>query len=163
MYRRLIAYLFSVVISLASAFAQEYTVSRRFSSADGLSNDFVLCLAVDGQGYVWAGTEAGVSRIAGETCNAFPANDAVNGLAVSALYFDKPTGQILIAAGLGLTIYNPTSGKVQNLDQKDGLPPSTIVGITETTDGAWLVFGNGEVKRLNCRTLAITNLKIRQM
>lgn len=163
MYRRLIAYLFSVVISLASAFAQEYTVSRRFSSADGLSNDFVLCLAVDGQGYVWAGTEAGVSRIAGETCNAFPANDAVNGLAVSALYCDKPSGQILIAAGLGLTIYNPTSGKVQNLSQKDGLVPSTIVGISETADGALLVFGNGEVKRLNCRTLAMTSLKIRQM
>ena len=50
--------------------AQDYAVTRRVSSADGMSNDFVTELAIDGQGYVWTATEAGVNlhgdRVASE-------------------------------------------------------------------------------------------------
>ena len=41
--------------------AQHVKVTKNISSADGLSNDFVTRLAIDGNGFVWAGTEAGVN------------------------------------------------------------------------------------------------------
>ena len=40
--------------------AGDYSISRRISSADGLTNDFVTEIAVDGYGYVWTAGEAGV-------------------------------------------------------------------------------------------------------
>ena len=161
MVRKLLSVVFTV-ISLASATAQDYTVSRRFSSANGLSNDFVICLAVDGQGYVWAGTEAGVSRIAGETCKAFPTTDLVNGQRIFSLYWDKSTNQMLIGADRGLTVYNPVTGKAQDFTSKDGLVASSIAGITDAGDGVWLIYSNGQVQRMNCKTHRATNLKIKQ-
>ena len=162
MVRKLVFILFSV-ISLASASAQDFKVARRFNSANGLSNDFVICLAVDGQGYVWAGTEAGVSRIAGETCKAFPTTDMVNGQQISALYWDKPTGQMLIGAEQGLTIYNPSNGKAQDFSSKDGLAKSGISGFVKARDGVWLVYGNGQVQRMDCHSHRVTELKIKQL
>ena len=59
--------------------AQVISYTDHISSADGLSNDFVVSLAIDGQGHVWVATEAGLNRIAGKTC--IPITDEpLNGL-----------------------------------------------------------------------------------
>lgn len=42
-----------------------YSVERQISMKEGLSNNFVLCMAIYGHGYVWVGTEAGLNRITG--------------------------------------------------------------------------------------------------
>ena len=70
MYKRIVLITCSVWWMLA-ALGQAVSATKHISSADGLSNDFVLSLAVDKQGYVWAGTEAGVNRIAGKTIQPF--------------------------------------------------------------------------------------------
>ena len=71
-------------------------VSTHINSADGLSNDFVIALAVDGQGYVWVATEAGVNRIAGKTCQPFPTTEQVAGHRITALCWHEPTSLMLI-------------------------------------------------------------------
>ena len=84
------------------ASAQEVNFTKHISSADGLSNDFVISMAIDGKGYVWVGTEAGVNRITGKTYRPFtslhypPMNGDkmvdITGLRITALYWYEEGG-----------------------------------------------------------------------
>lgn len=151
-------------------------VSTHINSADGLSNDFVIALAVDGQGYVWVATEAGVNRIAGKTCQPFPTTEQVAGHRITALYWHEPTGQMLIGSEKGLTIHDPATGTTQDLTMADGLAPSSIDGIVAAGSKAgqsakagavdgdiWLVYGNGQVQRFDCRSRAAGDLPLSQL
>ncbi len=142
--------------------AQEYSSSRRITSANGLSNDFVVCMAIDDKGYVWVGTEAGVNRIAGNTCLPLPTVPTVAGRRITSLYWDQRTGSILIGTELGMTRYNPSNGDTQQLDAKDGLVFSSINGIAKADDGLWLVYGNGKIQRLEGKDYTPKDLKLKQ-
>lgn len=162
MFRRLFHFITIIVWSL-SVEAQEFHASRHITSASGLSNDFVISLAIDGNGYVWVATEAGVNRIAGNVCQPFPLTEQVSGHRITALYWHEPSDQMLIGTENGLTIYNPKSGTTRQLTDKEGLAPSSINAIVNTdNEDLWIIHGNGQVSRLNGRTFQITNIKLSQ-
>ena len=162
MFRRLFHFITIIVWSL-SVEAQEFHASRHITSASGLSNDFVISLAMDGNGYVWVATEAGVNRIAGNVCQPFPLTEQVSGHRITALYWHEPSDQMLIGTENGLTIYNPKSGTTRQLTDKEGLAPSSINAIVNTdNEDLWIIHGNGQVSRLNGRTFQITNIKLSQ-
>lgn len=162
MFRRLFHFITIIVWSL-SVEAQEFHASRHITSASGLSNDFVISLAIDGNGYVWVATEAGVNRIAGNICQPFPLTEQVSGHRITALYWHEPSDQMLIGTENGLTIYNPKSGTTRQLTDKEGLAPSSINAIVNTdNEDLWIIHGNGQVSRLNGRTFQITNIKLSQ-
>ena len=162
MYRHLFHFIIIIVWSL-SVEAQEFYTSRHITSASGLSNDFVLSLEIDGNGYVWVATEAGVNRIAGNACQPFPSTEQVSGHRITALHWHESSGQMLIGTENGLTIYNPKLGTTRQLTDKDGLAPSSINDIVNTdNEDLWLIHGNGQVSRLNGRTFQITTLKLSQ-
>lgn len=162
MFRRLFHFITIIVWSL-SVEAQEFHASRHITSASGLSNDFVISLAIDGNGYAWVATEAGVNRIAGNVCQPFPLTEQVSGHRITALYWHEPSDQMLIGTENGLTIYNPKSGTTRQLTDKEGLAPSSINAIVNTdNEDLWIIHGNGQVSRLNGRTFQITNIKLSQ-
>ena len=162
MFRRLFHFITIIVWSL-SVEAQEFHASRHITSASGLSNDFVISLAMDGNSYVWVATEAGVNRIAGNVCQPFPLTEQVSGHRITALYWHEPSDQMLIGTENGLTIYNPKSGTTRQLTDKEGLAPSSINAIVNTdNEDLWIIHGNGQVSRLNGRTFQITNIKLSQ-
>ena len=136
-----------------------HAATGRINSANGLSNDQVLSLAIDGQGYVWVATEAGVNRIAGKTCQAFPLTEQVTDHRISSLHWHEATSQMLIGTERGLTLYNPATGIVRQLTSDDGLKRSSIEDIATTGKDVWLVYGNGDVQRLDPQTLTSTTLK----
>ena len=136
-----------------------HAATGRINSANGLSNDQVLSLAIDGQGYVWVATEAGVNRIAGKTCQAFPLTEQVTDHRISSLHWHEATSQMLIGTERGLTLYNPATGIVRQLTADDGLKRSSIEDIATTGKDVWLVYGNGDVQRLDPQTLTSTTLK----
>ncbi len=146
----------------AGAQAQDLSSSRRISSAYGLSNDFVVCMATDNKGYVWVGTEAGVNRIAGNTCRPMPTVPSVAGRRITSLYWDQRTGCMLIGTETGLTLYNPDNGELRLLDEKNGLVRESINCIAETEDGVLLVYGNGQIQRLEGKNYTPTDLKLKQ-
>lgn len=162
MYRHLFLLIAGIVWSL-SVEAQEFYTSRHITSASGLSNDFVLSLEIDGNGYVWVATEAGVNRIAGNACQPFPSTEQVSGHRITALHWHESSGQMLIGTENGLTIYNPKLGTTRQLTDKDGLAPSSINDIVNTdNEDLWLIHGNGHISRLNGRTFQINSIKLSQ-
>jgi signal transduction histidine kinase/DNA-binding response OmpR family regulator/ligand-binding sensor domain-containing protein len=68
-------YLFWVLALLqlpVLAHAQEYLVNgRTFTTADGLSNDQILSLLQDDEGFIWIGTKYGLNRFDGYTFRTF--------------------------------------------------------------------------------------------
>ncbi len=141
--------------------AQHVKVTKHISSADGLSNDFVVGLAIDGQGYVWVATEAGVNRIAGKMCQPFPQSPLTDGQRITAVFWHAATGQMLIGSERGLTVYQPSTGQTRVLTARDGLVASSIDCVaTAGSDDVWLVYSSGQVQRMDCRMLRVTNLSM---
>ncbi len=160
MYKRIVLITCSVWWMLA-ALGQAVSATKHISSADGLSNDFVLSLAVDKQGYVWAGTEAGVNRIAGKTIQPFLTSEWTKGR-ITALYWYDEAGLMLVGTERGLTVYNPAGGLTRQLTFDDGLVRSSINDIAKGDGGVWLAYGNGQVQLLNGLTLRVKSLELSQ-
>ena len=163
MLRRLSSLIVSNLLLVGTAWSVTYTASRHVSMTDGLSNDGVLEVAIDGNGYVWAATEAGVSRIAGGMCTAmrWPDNSGSIGQRVAALYWHEPTGQMMIGSERGLVLYRLTTGETTVLDSDDGMVMSSVEDIVRASDDeVWLVYGHGEVQRMNVKLHSFTQLQL---
>ena len=140
---------------------QETGANKHISTANGLSNDFVISLAIDGRGRVWVATEAGVNRIAGDMCLTLP-DERLAGR-ITALHWHEASGNMLIGTEQGLTVYNEKSGIIRHLNSDDGLVTSSINDILDSTDGGiWLVYGNGQVQNFDDKTFTAKNLKLSQ-
>ncbi|MBQ9356902.1 MAG: response regulator [Prevotella sp.] len=141
--------------------AQQDMPVRNISSSGGLSNDFVLSLAIDGQNYVWVATESGLNRIAGTNCQPMPMVEPVAGQRITAVFWYKRTDDIMIGTERGLTIYDPQRGSSRQLNASDGLVASSINHIAGADgDNVWLIYGNGQVQRLNCLTMTTEELEL---
>ena len=152
MLRRLASLLVTSLLLVGTAWPVNYTASRHVGMAKGLANDGVLELAIDGMGYVWVATEAGVSRIAGSTCISLRWPDGSGPIVqrVAALYWHEPTGQMMIGTELGLVLYHLASGETTLLNAEHGMMASSVEDISwASPDEVWLVYGNGEVQRMD--------------
>jgi signal transduction histidine kinase/ligand-binding sensor domain-containing protein/DNA-binding response OmpR family regulator len=155
---------------MTAASAQTISATKHISSADGLSNDFVLRLTVDGQGHVWAATEAGVNRIAGNTSHPFLMSERLrvgehnSGIKtmgrITALYWYDEAGLMLVGTERGLTVFNPADGLTRQLTARDGLIRSSINDIAKGDGGVWLAYGNGQVQMFNSQTLRLKPLEL---
>lgn len=160
MIKRLIFFAYCMIWSIAAC-AQVIGYTDHISSADGLSNDFVVSLAIDGQGHVWVATEAGLTKIAGKTCIPMK-EEPLDGL-ITTLYWDEGSNNMLIGSERGLTVYNVNSRQTRHLNGKDGLMVSSVNHIAKAAGGGvWLVYGDGQIQHLDCTTLAIRDLKLKR-
>ena len=95
--------------SISHLFAQQKEiVSRLYTMNDGLPEDGISCVIQDSQGFIWLGTNAGISR--------FDENDFTNysGLrnnAVHSILEDKK-GRLWIGHAEGLDVFDPKSEKI---------------------------------------------------
>ncbi len=158
------------------AVAQPTGVVKHISSADGLSNDFVISLAIDGQGHLWVGTEAGVNRIAGKSVvSAVRALTSLHSPLTSdlsplflfgrttALHWHAASGNMLIGTEHGLVMYCEAEGTMSLQNATDGLVASSVNDIAEAADGGvWLVYGNGAIQHFDCTTRKARNLPLSQ-
>lgn len=151
-----------MVLCAALLSAQELGMTKHISSADGLSNDFVISLAIDGQGYVWAATEAGVNRIAGKTCQPLAATIPMVDMRITSLLWHTSSGMMLIGAEQGLTAYRPSDGMTRQMSDADGLLKSSINDMAEVDNSVWLAYGNGKVQLLDCKTFRAKTLELNQ-
>jgi len=163
--KKSIILLVSCLLLVSTAWSINYTASRRMSMADGLSNDGVLELAIDGMGYVWVATEAGVSRIAGSTCTILRWPDGSGPIEqrVAALYWHEASGQMMIGTELGLVLYRVDTGEMTVLHDSDGMVSSSVEDIARASDDeVWLVYGPGEVQRMNVEKRTFMSLPLEQ-
>lgn len=152
----------AILLWSITAWSQEYSVDKRISSANGLSNDLVSVLALDGEGYVWAATESGVNRIAGSSMKEIHTSD--NRQMITDILYHKPTNQMLIGSENGLFIYDCKKRAIRNTDEKTGIEKVGIGALIPAHDnGVWLVYVYGKVQHWNCDGSQPTTLPIKQM
>ena len=134
-----------LVLWIMVATAQDYTVSRHFNVASGLTNDFVVELAIDGQGFLWVATEAGVSRVAGNTCQEIKVAD-IRPVMTSALYH-QPSNQVLLGSEKGLSIYDCQRHRLWQATKELGFHPVNVEALCAAHDGGvWIAYGTGHVQ-----------------
>lgn len=119
----------------------------------GLSNidvaynpNYIVSLAVDAQGVVWAGTwGGGLSRFDGKTWKQFTVADGLPGNHVFMLHID-PKGQMWVGTNNGLA--KMKDGKFEVLTTKDGLFGNAVFSMATTRDGTLWIGSFGGVARI---------------
>ena len=140
--------------------ARPVAAIRHIGQADGLTNDFVLSMALDGQGNVWVGTEAGLNRIAGRTVSVYyreqlgSSNDKI-----LSLCYNRYADQMLIGTERGLLAYNPRTGSFAPGTRGEPLLEQSLTCLADDHDGGtWLAYANGTVQHLDGKSGEVTTL-----
>ncbi len=103
---------------------------------DGLSNGFVLDMAIDNQGFIWASTESGLNRIAGENLTVFRKSSGLLSDTNVSLYFDNKSNKLWIAAQTGgISVFDCSSQDFSNITVTEGLATDRVSDIIPAADG----------------------------
>jgi len=114
-------------------FATDRGVSRfdgttwtRFTSADGLARDVVLCVASDSAGVTWFGTNEGLSRFDGTTWTTFTEAQGLPSRVIQTLHVDE-AGALWLGTIAGASRYD--GERVVSFAGVDGLAGDRVFGI----------------------------------
>jgi ligand-binding sensor domain-containing protein len=122
---------------------------ENFTTANGLPNDHVFCVLVDG-GRVWAGTEDGLALYEGSKWKIFRPSDGLAHRVVLSLALDKRTGDLWAGTMGGLS--RVSAGRIDTFTQlNSGLPNDIVYGVGVQGDFVWAATAAGG-GRLNTRT-----------
>jgi len=99
-------------------YGQESLAFRHLDSRQGLSQNLVLSIVQDGDGFMWFGTRKGLNRYDGYRFRTF-SSDSAEGTSllkgeVRHLYFDPQIQRLWIAVGTGLSRYCPRTERFKN-------------------------------------------------
>ncbi len=109
--------------------------------------NYIVSLAVDAQGVVWAGTwGGGLSRFDGKTWTQYTVNEGLPGNHVFMLHID-PQGQLWIGTNNGLA-RSKAGGGFEVLTTLDGLFNNTVFSMATARDGTRWVGSFGGVARI---------------
>ncbi|MBO4810817.1 MAG: response regulator [Prevotella sp.] len=136
--------------------------TTQIDSSNGLSNNFILSMALDGEGNVWVGTESGLNCIAGHTINVYRREQlGIANEKVMALFYDRCRNRMLVGTEMGLVTYDCQQGHFGAQLQGDALVSYSLVNMADDhRQGVWLVYGNGQIQHLDCSTNQVTTLAI---
>ncbi len=146
--RLLTALTFSLAVSAALPAAEPqgglkelpfvYTRWKQFTVADGLPNDHIFAVKVDGQ-RVWIGTENGLAQLDKRTgkIRSWGEKDGLPFRVVTALDVDKKTGDVWIGMfGGGLARFS--GGRFDHWTQlNSGLVNDVVYGVAVENDNIW--------------------------
>ena len=108
--------------------------------------NYIVSLAVDAQGVVWAGTwGGGLSRFDGSTWKQFTVADGLPGNHVFMLHVD-PAGTLWAGTNNGLA--KRVGGRFEVLTTRDGLFANAVFSMTTTPDGTLWVGSFGGVAKI---------------
>ena len=128
-----------------------------FTEKDGLINNDVWSIAIDRNGIIWIGTLQGVSRFNGEVFTPFTIPEAVpdytRGVTSARIVhsiMEDSKGKMWFGTNGGAYIYDPASGGLTNISEKDGLCNNAVNDILEDKNGnIWFATHHKGVCRLD--------------
>jgi ligand-binding sensor domain-containing protein len=122
---------------------------ENFAAANGLPNDHVYAVLVDGP-RIWAGTDNGLGLFEGGKWKVFRPSDGLAHQAVLGLALDKRTGDVWAATLGGLS--RISAGRIDSFTQlNSGLPNDVVYNVGVLGDYVWVATAAGG-GRLNTRT-----------
>jgi signal transduction histidine kinase/streptogramin lyase len=128
---------------------------RSWQQEQGLPENYVRALAQTRDGYVWVGTDEGVSRFDGASFFPLGPQEGFQGGPVQVLYGDTRGALWIGSVDGGLSRWQ--AGKITKFATVDGLPSDSITALTEDKDGnLWVgtqsglaILQNGKLTRLD--------------
>ncbi|PYP91766.1 MAG: hypothetical protein DMG65_06290 [Candidatus Angelobacter sp. Gp1-AA117] len=151
LFRVLVLSMTMLAVGLAAALdpsksVRQY-VSKSFTVADGLPQPWVQAIAQTPDGYMWFGTQEGLSRFNGEQFTNFDKGNVaeINHNNIRVLLPDKKEGALWIGTyGGGLTRY--FDGKFRTYTVADGLPGDFVLALAWGSSGdLWIGTDKGLV------------------
>jgi ligand-binding sensor domain-containing protein len=122
---------------------------ENFTTANGLPNDHVFCVLVDGK-RIWAGTEDGLAKYEDGKWSVIRPSDGLAHRAVLGLALDKKTGDLWAATMGGLS--HISAGRIDSYTQlNSGVANDVVYNAAVQGDFVWLATAAG-ASRLNTRT-----------
>ena len=130
-------------------FSQSQTIFKKINQTNGLSNDRVISIVKEKNGFVWIGTKNGLNRYDGNKIKIFnKQNSALISNDIADILVDNK-GRIWIATfGGGLNLYNPSKDKFviyKNIaNNLTSIPSNELNTLFEDSKGTiWLGTKNG--------------------
>ena len=122
---------------------------ENFTTANGLPNNHVYCVLVDGN-RVWAGTDDGLGMYENGKWKIYRPSDGMAHRAVLSLALEKNTGDVWVGTMGGLSRISP--GRIDTYTQlNSGLSNDIVYGVAVQGDFVWTATAAG-ASRLNTRT-----------
>lgn len=140
-----------LILALSALSAQQMPRFRweNFTMAEGLPNDRVYAVAVDGD-RIWAGTDNGLALLEKGKWKTFTTADGLAHRAVLSLALDKRTHDLWIATMGGLSRYS--AGRFDSFTQlNSGVANDVVYGVAVQDETVWVATAAG-ASRLNTRT-----------
>ena len=118
------------------------SVSRTYTTADGLPSNKVLAIAFDADGSMWVATPAGVAERVGNRFQPLSSSLGMNDDSILALWVDERRHVWLGSRTEGL--YRFSQGSVAHYTRKEGLPDSQVFSILEDrSHNLWMTCRKG--------------------
>ncbi len=115
------------------------------TSADGLPDDFVRSLFIDGDGSIWAGTRRGLAHIVGSSIATYTQSNGLGSDLVGAIARDAQ-GTLWVATLHGLSRWRGDA--FSNYTVADGLSSNIITDLYPDADGSlWIATQGGGLNR----------------
>lgn len=115
---------------------------RTYTSREGLSNDYITCIASDGEGALWVGTENGLNRIAGEEVKSYTAWHGLGGSFITSLAKNPGGGFLIGALDGGISVLEDLESG--NFKKHEASPARAVNAIAAGANGRiWVGALNG--------------------
>ncbi len=147
--KRLIKFLLFFVICLVAEIIPQQLALKTYSVDDGLVQSSVYAILQDRDGYLWFGTEGGVSKFDGVKFTNFTVSDGLGQPYVRCIIQDRKGNIWFGTVGGGVTKFD--GQRFISYTEKDGLGNNGILCLMEDKDGViWIgTDGGGASKFIN--------------
>lgn len=116
-------------------------------------------MVMDNQGFLWAATESGINRIAGNKCTVFKTNNSqISSDVYINLYYDKGTNCIWMLSKEGeIDIFNCKTQQFELFTFKNGMINKSVAAINgSSTGGIWIAYHNGDIQHYDQKNQGFT-------
>lgn len=136
-----------LILQVLALTASTSSIFKNLGLKEGLSNGFVNDMIIDGQGFIWAATESGLTRIAGTKCTIFKNNNSnIDNDCIVGLYYNKESNSIWILFKNGhIDVFDCKTQQFIHFTQK--IPKKSVADIKGAADGGiWIAYYDGTIQ-----------------
>lgn len=136
-----------LILQVLALTASTSSIFKNLGLKEGLSNGFVNDMIIDGQGFIWAATESGLTRIAGTKCTIFKNNNSnIDNDGIVGLYYNQESNSIWILFKNGhIDVFDCKTQQFIHFTQK--IPKKSVADIKGAADGGiWIAYYDGTIQ-----------------